>query len=472
MTYEGLAALVEKTLRSLNGAGLGRTDKVAIVLPNGPLMATAFLTVSAACIAAPLNPAFREDEYESPIDFDSTAARTFDVPVFYQNEQFSQELQLIYEGERLSIVAGAYYLDANAFDAFDAIFTSISQFTLGDVDTKTWAVFGEATFDLTDALSLTVGGRYTEDERNAVVIRQTFLSAPSPYFGGPGVIGSASPVPRFEGTRTDDAFTPRVILAFEPNPDLNLYASYSQGFKGGGFDPRGNFANADVRAGFLPEFVDSYELGAKMSLWDGRVRINSDVFFAEYQDVQIPGSVIVPGPPISFVGTVTNAGAAEFKGAEFEGTASFTDNFSGALSFGYIDAEYTEFIVGGVNIASQRDVQNTPDWTGNASLTYSLPLSIGPDQGTLSFTGSSAYRGATQQFENPIPLLDQPGFWLYDAAINWTSDNDRWRVGIYGRNLSDERYITSGYNFPTVDGSVLAFYGNPRTVTASVEVRF
>ena len=56
MTYEGLAALVEKTLRSLNGAGLGRTDKVAIVLPNGPLMATAFLTVSAACIAAPLNP--------------------------------------------------------------------------------------------------------------------------------------------------------------------------------------------------------------------------------------------------------------------------------------------------------------------------------------------------------------------------------------------------------------------------------
>ncbi len=63
MTYEGLAALVEKTLRSLNGAGLGRTDKVAIVLPNGPLMATAFLTVSAACIAAPLNPNFREDEF-------------------------------------------------------------------------------------------------------------------------------------------------------------------------------------------------------------------------------------------------------------------------------------------------------------------------------------------------------------------------------------------------------------------------
>jgi iron complex outermembrane receptor protein len=416
--------------------------------------------------------AHREDEYSSPIDFDSTAARTFDVPVVYENEQFSQELQAIYEGDRLAVVLGAYYLDANAFDAFDAIFTSIASFTLGDVDTQTWAVFGEATWDLTDQLSLTLGGRYTEDERHSVVIRQVFLSAPSPYFGGPGTIGTASPVPRFEGTRTDEAFTPRVILAWEPNPDLNLYASYSQGFKGGGFDPRGNFANADVRAGFLPEFVDSYELGLKTSFWDGRVRINSDVFFADYTDVQIPGSVIVPGPPISFVGTVTNAGGAEMKGVEFEGTAQFTDALSGALSFGYIDAEYTEFIVNGVDVAALRDVQNTPDWTGNASLTYATPLALGSSPGVLSFTGSAAYRSETQQFENPIPLLDQPAFWLYDASINWTSDNDRWRLGIYGRNLSDERYITSGYNFPTVGGSVLAFYGNPRTVTASVELRF
>ncbi|HRE42399.1 MAG TPA: TonB-dependent receptor [Terricaulis sp.] len=226
--------------------------------------------------------------------------------------------------------------------------------------------------------------------------------------------------------------------------------------------------------GFLPEFVDSYELGAKFSLFDGRVRINSDVFFAEYTDVQIPGSVIIPGPPVTFVGTVTNAGAAEMTGLEFEGTAQFTDHLSGALSFGYIDAEYTEFIVGGVDVSNQRDVQNTPDWTGNASLTYSVPLTIGPTPGTISFTGSAAYRGDTQQFEAAIPLLDQPAFWLYDAAVYWTSDNDRWRIGLYGRNLSDERYITSGYNFPgaATDNSVLAFYGNPQTFTASVEVRF
>ncbi len=413
--------------------------------------------------------AYRRDKSDAPIDFDSTPLATFDVPAVYTNKQFSQEFQAIFEGDRLTFVGGAYYLDANAFDAFDVIFfASSSSFTLGDVDTKTWAVFGEATYDLTDTLSVTLGGRYTEDERTSHVVRQTFLSVPSPYFGGPGTIGTGSPTPSFNGTRQDDAFTPRVIVAWKPGEDLNLYASYSEGFKGGGFDPRGNFANADVRAGFEPETVKSYEIGAKTRLFDGRANINADVFFADYTDVQIPGSVIVAGPPVSFVGTVTNAGGAEMTGVEFESTFNFTDHLRGALAFGYIDAKYTEFLVNGVDISDQRDVQNTPDWTGNTSLTYATAFG----EGEIAFTGSAAYRGDTQQFENPIPLLDQQGYWLYDASVTWISDNDRWRLGLYGRNLSDERYITSGYNFPTVDSSVLAFYGNPRTVTAGVEVRF
>ncbi len=426
--------------------------------------------------------AYRRDNSDFLIDFDSTAPRSFDAPGVYNNRQFSQEFQVTYEGERLTFVGGAYYLDANAFNAFDVVFTSATSFTLGDVDTETWAIFGEATLDFADDWSLTVGGRYTEDTRRSHVQRQTYLGVFSPYFGNAGAInitptvtvGGQEVVPNFHGERTDDAFTPRVILAWEPTDDLNLYASYSQGFKGGGFDPRGNFANADVRQGFLPEFVDSYELGAKASLFGGRVRTNTALFFAEYTDVQIPGSVVVLGPPVSFVGTVTNAGAAEMQGVEFEGTAQFTDALSGALNVGYIDAEYTEFIVGGVNVANSRDVQNTPDWTGNASLTYAVPLQIGPTPGVISFSGSAAYRSATQQFETAAPEIDQPAYWLYDASINWTSDNDRWRIGLNGRNLSDERYITSGYFFPgaaTVD-SVLAFYGNPRTVTASVELRF
>lgn len=229
-----------------------------------------------------------------------------------------------------------------------------------------------------------------------------------------------------------------------------------------------------MREGFLPETVDSYEMGAKASFLDGRARLNTAIFFADYKDVQIPGSVIVLGPPVTFQGTVTNAGAAEMYGLEMEGFARFTDRLSGSLSVGFIDAEYTEFVVGGVDVSDQRDVQNTPDWTGNAALTYGLPLSLGSASGTLSFMGSASYRDDTQQFELPIPLLDQSDYWLYDASISWATDDGRMRFGVYGRNLSDKRHIVSGYNFPgaATDNSVLAFYGNPRTVTASFEYRF
>jgi iron complex outermembrane receptor protein len=422
--------------------------------------------------------AYRDDETDSPIDFDSTAARSFDAPVVYTNRQFSQEFQGIWSQDRWTVVGGLYWLDANAYNKFDVVFNTVTQLTVGDVDTETWAVFGEATFDLSEQWSFTLGGRYTDDQRTSRIVRQTFVGVNSPLFGNPAAISITVPVvvngvqvvPEFNGTRTDTDFTPRAIVAWQPTADLNLYASYSAGFKGGGFDPRGNFANADVREGFLPETVDSYELGAKASLADGRATINSALFYADYKDVQIPGSIVNPGPPVSFVGTVTNAGAAEIYGVELESSFRITDDFTANLAVGYIDAEYTEFLLNGVDVSAQRDVQNTPDWTGNLSLTYGLPLFAG----RVSFTGSAAYRGATQQFEFPIPLLDQEAFWLFDASATWLSDGGKWKVGLFGRNLGDERYITSGYNFPgaATDNSVLAFYGNPRTYTASVEYRF
>lgn len=426
--------------------------------------------------------AFREDETWTMIDFDSSPSPSLDGVAVYKNEQLSQELQVNFETERLSFVGGLYYLDANAFNAYDVVFTSVTSLTLGDVDTQTWAAFGEATYDLTDQVNLSLGLRYTEDERTSHVQRQNYIGVYSPYFGNTTAVGITSTivvdgeevVPNFHGRRKDSAVTPRVILAWKPNDSVNTYISYSEGFKGGGFDPRGNFANADVRRGFLPEKVDSYELGLKTSLLDGSVRMNSAIFYAEYTDVQIPGTVVIPGPPVSFVGTVTNAGAAEMKGVEIESWVQFSQRLSGTVSLGYIDADYTEFIVGGLDVSAQRDVQNTPDWSGSASLTWAAPLSFGHLPGSVSVSALAAYRGKTQQYEIEIPLIDQPAYWLYDASITWISDSDRWRFGLHGRNLTDKRYMTSGFNFPgpASDDSVTALYGNPRTVTASVEVRF
>lgn len=426
--------------------------------------------------------AYRRDNSDSLIDFDSTPAPSFDAWVIYDNEQFSQEFQLNYETDRLSVVGGLYYLDANAFNAFDVFFTAATSFTLGDVDTETWAIFGEATYDLTDTVSLTVGGRYTEDTRDTVVTRELFLGQGSPYFGNATAV-SLTPVvnvngqevvPTFTGSRTDDAFNPRIILAWEPNPEFNFYASYSQGFKGGLFDPRGNFANATIREGVEPEFVDSFEVGMKNVLLNGALRTNTAVFFAEYTDVQIPGSIITTvAGQTTFQGTLTNAGAAEFLGLEFEAEMAFSDELTGFLSIGLLDAEYTEFILNGVNVADQRAIQNTPETTANARLNYTIPVDWFGQNGFLALNGSASYRGDSQQFEFAIPLLDQEGFWLLDASAGWTSDDGRYGLSIHGRNLGDEEYITSGYNFPgaATDDSVLAFYGNPRTFTATFTVR-
>lgn len=421
--------------------------------------------------------AYREDDTRSPVDVDSTTLNSFDIPIVYTNWQFSQELQLLYEGDRLALVAGVYYLDANALTAFDSVFQTFTQFTLGDVDTKAWAVFGEATWDMTDNLSLTLGGRYTRDKRSSHVQREFFLGGGSPYFGGTGpsitapvVVDGVQVVPKFDGTRTDSAFTPRAILAWKPVEEVNLYGSYSRGFKGGGFDPRGDFGNPDIRQGFRPEFVNSYEVGAKTSFLNGRVTANTAFFYADYTDVQIPGSVFVEGSPPAFVGTLTNAGKARIYGVEFEGAAQLTDALRANLSFAHNNAAYTRFMVNNVNVARDRDVQNTPDWMGSGALTYSVPLG----SGRFSLTGSASYRGKTQQFEVAMPLIDQDGYWLFDAGAQWVSDDDRVRIGLNGRNLADKRYISSGYYFPGIaaDNSVTAYYGNPRTVTASVEFRF
>ena len=427
----------------------------------------------------------RSDKTEGWIDFDNLAADTFDAPVVYENEQFSQEFQFTYTNDRLAGVFGLYYLDANAFDAFDVIiFSSLTAFTLGDYDTKAWAAFFDMSYALNDQWNLSVGGRYTDDERTARVVRETFLGLGSPYFGGAGVSITAptTGVPEFNGTRSDSKFTPRVSLSYKPADAHNIYLAYSEGFKGGGFDPRGAYNIAEVRQGFEPETVESIELGAK-SVWaDGMLTTNVALFSMDYTDVQIPGSVLLDtdgdGTVDGFAGKVTNAGSAEVQGLEIEAAAQFTDNFSATFSIGLIDADYTEWLEAStdpdtgapifVDISDQREFQNTPDTTASLNLRYELPLA----SGDLALLGGISYRGLTYQFEVPNPLTDQDSFSLIDLSAVWTSGDGKYQLGLHGRNLGDEEYIAAAYDFATVASSVIGFYGPPRTVTGTFTVNF
>ncbi len=479
--------------------------------------------------------ASREDRTESPIDFDATEAQTFDVPVIYDNEQFSQEVQFVLESERVQGLAGFYYLDANAFNAFDVIFGSFgatgedgttyaagrTQFTTGDVDTKTWAVFTDLNIDMTDSVALSLGARYTEDERNAVIFSQHYSRTDggvaegeliSPYFGGSGQVALRDPdtdengnevYPQFEGNRTDTAFTPRISISWQPSDEVHIYSSYSKGFKGGGFDPRGDYRNPEPRDGFDPEKVDAFEVGVKSNFLDGRITTNIALFSSNYEDVQIPGSILVDsdgdGEIDGFVGTVTNAGAASITGAEFDSTIKFTDNFKADIAIGVISARYDEWLVSKpvteeqaatldsdgssavavvetgefelVNVADQRVFQNTPDLTSSLKLVYEHDIGIGD----LTLTGSANYRSVTYQREEApendfVALQTQDGYTLLNTSLVFNSYNGHWQAGIHVLNLTDKEYIVGGYQFG-FDG-VPAFYGNPRTVTTSLKYNF
>ncbi len=462
--------------------------------------------------------AWRKDDSASPIDFDALPAVDVDVPAFYFNEQLSQEFQLLYDQGPLHGMVGFYYLDAKADTAFDVrLFTTVpglTAYTQADVDTETYAVFGDFTFDISQQLSISAGGRYTWDKRRADILRQNYLGGGSPLFGGAGVAFGA-PGTNFNGEREYRKFTPRVSVSYKPTPDHNLYASYAQGFKGGGFDPRGVGVNApdlnsdgirqdsEIAAflSFRPESVDSYEVGYKGNFMDGALYVAVAGFYADYKDVQIPGSVAcsVGGIP-SFCGVVSNAGKARFKGLEFESNARLGrdmltggDRLNLSTAIGYIDAEYREYIsnIGGVptDVAANREVQNTPKWTASGTLGYTAPVGAG----SLYLGSTVSWRSKVYQFEIPNPYIDQKGFALWDASIVYTAPDDRWTLGLHGKNLLDKEYKTSGYTFvaanattgaiinnaagfptPTLgrEGTLTAFYGNPRQVFVTGTVKF
>ena len=461
--------------------------------------------------------AYRKDDTATPIDFDALPAVDVDVPGYYRNRQFSQEVQMLVDKGNFNGLIGAYYLSASALTQFDVrLFTTINGltgYTDANVDTETMAAFADFTYDFSDQLSLSVGGRYTWDERSAKILRQNYFGGGSPTFGGAGIPAGA-PGTNFRGKLTFTKFTPRASLSFKPNPDTQFYVSFSQGFKGGGFDPRGAGANAPDLNGdgtksdaeiaqflsFRPEKVNSYEIGYKAALFDRRFTVALAAFRMDYTDVQIPGSVActLSGLP-SFCGVVSNAGKARLQGFEAEGKLRL-----GALtlngSVGYIDAKYLSYIANIANVPTQvaafRHVQNTPAWGGAASATYGVDLG----QGKVDFTAGMSFKSKTYQFEIANPYLDQPAYQLFDASIVYHAPGNRWSLGVFGKNLTDERIKTSGYTFMAFkttgipagspsglvtgelaqplasalgkEGVLSAYYANPRQVFVTASINF
>ncbi|NBB51315.1 TonB-dependent receptor [Rhizobium sp. CRIBSB] len=418
--------------------------------------------------------ASREGRTDTVIDFDNTPAPTLDIPAYYADEQFTQEFQLLFETDRIQGVAGLFYLDGRAEGAFDTIAGNLALVigTAGYVETESLAAFVDVNLDLTDRWHLSLGGRYTNDSKEGDVFRANYAGATrSPLLGG---TTRAPTLVRTDYTARKDFtdFSPKIALSYDFSDDITGYASFSSGFKSGGFDMRGDaILTPGTVNGYDPETVDAYELGLKGSV--GRLSFSSAIFYNEYKDQQVTTQVPAVAGIASFV---DNVGQSTFYGAELEGALQILDSLTANFAVGYLHSDFEEFLRYNLTLGRYEDIsnlvvlQNAPEWTGYLGLTWRGNV-MGGD---VAITPSVSYRGDYSQFEFPNPVLDQKAYSLVDLSAVWTAPSERWSLALYGKNLTEEEYRVGGYNFAgaTFNNSLIGYYGPPRTVTATVQVKF
>jgi iron complex outermembrane recepter protein len=340
------------------------------------------------------------------------------------------------------------------------------------ITTNAYAGYGQATYDLTDRLHVTGGARYSVEMKSFRFQQRNFLSPTlqiDPFAGSP--VGSQSE--RFA------KWTPLANLTYDLTEDSIVYASYTRGFKSGGFNGR---PNANVPVTLLPfdqEVLDSYEVGYKSTAFGNRLQTNVAVFYGRYDDIQ--RSIVSAGPGGQFAGRVANAGEAVIRGAEIELRAAPLMGLELRAGVGFTDAEYREFddnvrgpIVNGVQTlvpVSRRDEEffNTPNFTGTFTAVYTLFDFAG--LGDLS-TQLNWYHQNEVSYSTPTDTLVQGSYGLLSGQIFLRLPDGKTEIGVFGDNLLDRRYLNGGISFE--DGFAIGngFYGPPRSYGLEIRRRF
>lgn len=450
----------------------------------------------------------RESYSPTNIDFDNTSLDIFDVPAEYKDENTTHEVQMNYLGDGYTVVSGVYMYDGESCGNFDAILgflgraaygvPGLTREVTGCNNSESTAVYAHADFALTDQLSMGIGARYTNEEKQAVVNNGLIFDNVYPYDNWiPGYTRPAATyangqiVPQVLGTDTDgdgvlDApksadwsrFTPKVSVEYTPRNDLMFYASYSQGFKSGTFNPRATINEPAVD----PEIVDSFEVGMKAD-WNDNLRTNITFFTLDHKDRQYIS--VLPGENATDLQQILgNVGQSSANGIEAEITYVASDALTFDFSLGTIDASFDEVITT-LEDGSQADISdgfkisNTPDLTYNLAANYV----INSDMGEFVLNANYYYRGDYNIFE-ANSLITQDGYGLLNASINWISLSGDWYGGLHLKNITDEEYIVGGYEFVTQDAdgnyvaglggdnTLIGYYGDPATVALTVGYRF
>lgn len=387
-------------------------------------------------------------------------------------KQFSQELQFNgkFFDDRLKLTTGLYYFRELASDTGYVPYSTFSFSTGGKVRNSSYAVFGQGTYQVTDALEFTAGLRYTIERKGynpqSNILRATpgsILGDPALGFAEPGIFVGQSILP--PGFTFHDFYnvSPVGQLAYHWEKDLMTYVSVSQGFKSGGFTQRALYPLPTVPT-FGPEKATVYEVGVKTELFDKRLRINADGFYTDYDNVQIVG--LSNGAPI-----YQNAGSATIKGVEAELSVVPVVGLDLSVSLAYTDAAYNQLAAGvvanGVNLGSKFPF--TSKWTGSLSASYTF------DVGTIATVTPEidwSYRSTYYLDYVNSPELRQGGYGFGNITANVRPIGYPWELNVGINNFTDRRYKLNGYADQFVDGSSNAYFSRPLEVFARLRWKF
>ena len=380
-------------------------------------------------------------------DWDGTPLTLYHTDRRADYEQASHELRLTSDLDGpLNYVVGLYKWDSEYtipmesrigfFDLFGAVPTEdplivVPVYNYTHQETDSIAVFFEADYDINDQITLTIGGRYIDEEKSSNACQG----------GGPypdcGVMDT-------DADKSWTKFTPKVAVSYQANEDLHFYASYSQGYRSGGFNGRWGNEFSATRP-YKPETVTSIEVGVKSTLLDNRLRVNVAIFDMEYEDkqldVDIPDTLAALGRQ-----TVTdNVAEASFKGIELELNALITQNFSIDLNVGYLDPSYDDFFAdfngsGAAADFTYLEPLRAPDLTWTLGLTYEWEAGPG-----LAYVRASAHHIGehhTSQLNSPTTFNKEQT--LVDLSMNYEINNTV--IALFGKNLTEEDGFTVGYD--------------------------
>ncbi|MBX3431666.1 MAG: TonB-dependent receptor [Hyphomonadaceae bacterium] len=413
---------------------------------------------------------WRDYEGYSSGDIDATGGNGFHSRAVNLQEQWSNELRYAGTFGPVDVTAGLYWFEQTLFYVEERSIAGGAIFRVGGGNGtfSTEAAFANFDWHLNEQLTLSLGARYTQEEKDAQVSR---IRGSTNDLDGAVVVPGEFMVGGNIDTQTlnysDSPFdlrwhdlSPRVGIQWEPNPDTNLYAYFAQGFRAGGVNFRTTTLGSALVSGapqaFDPEEQDSFEIGWKQDFMDGRARMNFAVFHNIIDNMQRETNV---PDPAGVQQVIVNAGEAEIQGAELEARFAVTDNFLLTMQVGYTHGEYNSVTAdldnsGTVDAGDlDQDIPRLAPWTYGFNAIYDLPI-FG---GVLSSRVGYNHRDASAYNDTNVGQLSDADIW--DANFTYRPDQGNWSLAIYGDNLTDQ--ATWGGDTILPDSPLFGGDGNP-----------